>query len=434
MYCLEVAPEFREVLFDTWTNVLLVYKYGGEAGLRHYRHFLSNKEHNKLQHALNSNRKGSSPLESVPTLDGSNYPIWAEAMKSYLKFSGLWQTTAGGAPTVPDYSKTNDAGEIFKWQMIQNEINNKDDAAVGAILLQVSPSIKDQLKDFKTAKECWDHLATSLNKPGPAQIFGDFRQVIAFRFSGNQNPDAEIPKLALLFGKLGANSVTIDPFLQSMILLNAIPPKWDHLVSTFLSTKKKDDIKFDDICSILVAEFHRQTTMQGIKPAKANKISGAQHKKQDPKWKKDKKDKGKKKEEGSSEKSDDKKKEWKEHGGRRQKKQTASVTETSQVLSFTAPTMVHPTIISQQSMIDSRPTRSPQTFQQGTPTKVSIETVKTLEQRLLKDESPRPLKRARTDDEVSLGDESDDDSLEWGSAAEEMDTDMEDRRFWDSYV
>ncbi|KAF8629560.1 hypothetical protein AX17_005624 [Amanita inopinata Kibby_2008] len=317
MYCLEVAPEFREVLFDTWTNVVLVYKYGGEAGLRHYGHFLSNKERNKLQHALNGNGKGSSPLESVPTLDGSNYPIWAEAMKSYLKFSGLWQTTAGGAPTIPDYSKTDDAGKIFKWQTIQNEINNKDDAA-------------DQLKDFKTAKECWDHLATSLNKPGPAQIFGDFRQVIAFQFSGNQNPDAEIPKLALLFGKLGANSVTINPFLQSMILLNAIPPKWDHLVSTFLSTKKKDDIKFDDIRSILVAEFHRQTMMQGIKPAKANKISGVQHKKQDPKWKKDKKDKGKKKEEGSSEKSDDKKKEQKECGGRRQKKQTASVAETSQ--------------------------------------------------------------------------------------------------------
>ena len=59
---LEHVPEgpVHDVLLNTWSNVWMLWKDGGEAALKHYGKVLSILEQNRLQHALNGNIKDES--------------------------------------------------------------------------------------------------------------------------------------------------------------------------------------------------------------------------------------------------------------------------------------------------------------------------------------------------------------------------------------
>ena len=78
----------------------------------------------------------SSSLEKlVPILEGLNYLVWADAMKSYLWSQGLWHVASGEyiqpallAQTVTDAALIKEHGEeMLAW-------SNKDDAAFGTIV------------------------------------------------------------------------------------------------------------------------------------------------------------------------------------------------------------------------------------------------------------------------------------------------------------
>ena len=59
---LEEVPEgpVHDALLNTWSNVFMLWKDGGEAALKHHRKVLSILERNRLQHALNGNIKDES--------------------------------------------------------------------------------------------------------------------------------------------------------------------------------------------------------------------------------------------------------------------------------------------------------------------------------------------------------------------------------------
>ncbi|PFH44676.1 hypothetical protein AMATHDRAFT_11205 [Amanita thiersii Skay4041] len=164
-----------------------------------------------------------------------------------------------------------------------------------------------------------------------------------------------------------------------MTLLNAGAMKWPHLVSIYLSQHDMKELDFDKIKVMFIADWHRTTTL-GQPTPKVNKISGVKQKKKDPKWKKGKGKDDSKSESPTSPSSDNKSSSGKKFQGGRQTKKKASLAieevndeEPSHVLSFAASAMV-PHYASTESVIDSRPSASPQKYQ-GTPTKGAWETV-----------------------------------------------------------
>jgi hypothetical protein len=51
---------------------------------------------------------------------------------------------------------------------------------------------------------------------------------------GGQNPQVEMQWLLTLFERLHANGMAISDPIQGMMLLNALPPKWDNISMVYL--------------------------------------------------------------------------------------------------------------------------------------------------------------------------------------------------------
>ncbi|PFH44709.1 hypothetical protein AMATHDRAFT_11097 [Amanita thiersii Skay4041] len=269
----------------------------------------------------------------------------------------------------------------FKRQELRDKYFNLNDSTKGTMKQRLSNAIIEQIKNMVTAKEIWNYLEDKFNKAGSTQVFGDIQKVYTFQIRGNQNPETEISKLALLFTRLTAQGAELSKFYQAMTLLNAGSTKWPHLVSVYLAQHEMEKLDFDEIKIMFVADWHRSTSL-GQPTPKINKISGVQQKKKDPNWKKGKgKDNSKSESSASPSTSNDSKPSSgrKFQGGRRTKKKVNSAIEEtnedepSHILSFAAAAMV-PQYTSDISTIDSRPSVPPQKYQ-GTRTKGAWETV-----------------------------------------------------------
>ncbi|PFH45716.1 hypothetical protein AMATHDRAFT_8755 [Amanita thiersii Skay4041] len=329
-------------------------------------------------------------------MDGMNYTLWEYPMRAYLEFKGYWLITVKGLPdlatqTEPFTYNCQAAGStdapteswesLIKRQELKDKYFNLNDGAKGSIKQRLSNAIIEEIRHLPYAKDIWKYLETKYNKAGSAQVFGDIQKVYAFQIKGNQNPEAEISKLALLFAHLKSQGAEMSTFYQAMTLLNAGLMKWPHLVSIYLSQNEMDKLNFNKIKTMFIANWHRTATL-GQPTPKVNKISGVQQKKKDPNWKKGKGKENAKTESPSSPSpsNDSKSSSGKRfRGGCQTKKKVNSAIEEvnedepSHILSFAASAMV-PHYTSTESTIDSRPSVPPQKYQ-GTPTKGAWETV-----------------------------------------------------------
>ncbi|PFH47111.1 hypothetical protein AMATHDRAFT_7066 [Amanita thiersii Skay4041] len=327
-------------------------------------------------------------------MDGTNYTTWEYPMRAYLEFKGCWLITVEGLPDIanqetpfwyvqsdPKLAPEESWESKLKRQELKDKYYNLDDAAKGAIKQRLTNTIIEEIKGYTTAKDIWKYLENKYNKAGSAQVFGDIQKVYTFQIKGNQNPEAEISKLALLFTHLKAQGAEMSKFYQAMTLLNAGSMKWPHLVSIYLSQNDMKDLNCDKIKIMFITDWHRTTTLGQPSP-KINKISGVQQKKKDLKWKKGKgKDNTKSNTSVSPPSSSNSKSSSgrKFQGGHQTKKKVSlaieeiNEEEPSHILSFAASVMV-PHYTSTVSTIDSRPSVPTQKYQ-GTPTKSAWETI-----------------------------------------------------------
>ncbi|PFH45813.1 hypothetical protein AMATHDRAFT_8620 [Amanita thiersii Skay4041] len=190
-------------------------------------------------------------------MDGTNYTLWEYPMRAYLEFKGYWLITIEGLPDLANRTTP----FAYNPRVSRNKYYNLDDSAKGSIKQRLSNTIIEEIKDLLSTKEIWKHLEDKYNKAGSAQVFGDIQKVYAFQIIGNQNPEAEIAKLALLFACLKAQGVEMSKFYQAMTLLNAGSMKWPHLVSIYLSQNEMKELDFDKIKVMFVADWHRTTTL-----------------------------------------------------------------------------------------------------------------------------------------------------------------------------
>ncbi|PFH44826.1 hypothetical protein AMATHDRAFT_10689 [Amanita thiersii Skay4041] len=298
-------------------------------------------------------------------MDGTNYTLWAYPMRAYLEFKGYWLITREGLPDLANRTEpfaynpmkagsTDEPTEtwesLVRRQELKDKYHNLDDGVKGSIKQKLSNAIIEEIKDMATAKEVWKHLEDKFNKAGSAQVFGDIQKVYAFQIKGNQNPETEISKLALLFACLKAQGAELSNFYQAMTLLNVGSMKWPHLVSIYLAQNEMKELNFDEIKVMFVADWHRTATLGQPTPKPTSP--------------------------SSKPKSSSGRKFW---GGHRTKKKVnlaieeVNEEEPSHILSFAASAMI-PHYTSTTSTIDSRPSASLQKYQ-GTPTKGAWETI-----------------------------------------------------------
>ena len=148
--------------------------------------------------------------------------------------------------------------------------------ANGAIKLRCSLNIRDLIGN--TSAATWTALSNAFGATGVSQLFGDFKQVTQFRFSGTQHPAAEISSFNTHNVRLTANGVTLSDYVLGMLLLGALPSKWDHVAAIYLQGKSTHtNISYTEVRNAIIAEFDRT----GVHPGQqqhAHKISAVKRK------------------------------------------------------------------------------------------------------------------------------------------------------------
>ena len=164
----------------------------------------------------------------VSVLDGSNYAIWADQMKAYLQSQEVWIMVLGTFEQPTLASNRSNATEVFQW--MQN-----DEKAQGIIRLRLSPQILLMMKDQTTSKGLWQEIKDIYGTSSAANIFADFKKAVNTRVPGDKHPAASIASIQSCFDNLKANKIELPDSLKTMIVLNALPQRYDSVVQVYLN-------------------------------------------------------------------------------------------------------------------------------------------------------------------------------------------------------
>jgi gag-polypeptide of LTR copia-type len=107
---------------------------------------------------------------------------------------------------------------------------------MGNIVLRVNALIQQEVADLAAADTIWNRLLTLYSTSSPQGVYKDFKEALNIRLNGKQHPSPQIDKMAACFQQMTAASVPIPPQLQGMILLAAMPSKWEMLISICLNS------------------------------------------------------------------------------------------------------------------------------------------------------------------------------------------------------
>jgi gag-polypeptide of LTR copia-type len=252
---------------------------------------------------------------------------------------GLWAHTTGTTATP---AKMVDAAGAVTNQEAHNKWFEKDTMAIGHLTLRVNPSIQQELDSLPTASfadDYWTHLSTHYGTAMPSSIYKDFKETLNIRLNPGQHPTQQIDHMVAAFQHLTAASIIILPQIQAMILLSALPQKWEMLVSIVTQRHALMTTQLSHVHDAILAQYKLENVRSGGKGKQqhANKLSAVKWKRSN--WNFSNQESG-----GSQQKPEDRPK--CQHGGRgkgKKKEQqghahTAQVSHITNVASLEAPT------------------------------------------------------------------------------------------------
>ena len=188
-------------------------------------------------------------------------------MCAYLHLIGLWLIISG-ATVAPM-----DPVELQKWTLL-------DSMANGAIELRCSLNMRDLIT--ATSAAMWTALSNSFGATGVSRLFGDFKAVTQFCFSRMQHLAAEISRFNTHNQSLVASGVTLLCYILGMLLLGALPSKWDHVAVIYLQGKTTHTaIDYTEVQNAIIAEYDRTGTVGG-QQQNVHKISAVKIKSEHP--------------------------------------------------------------------------------------------------------------------------------------------------------
>jgi hypothetical protein len=131
-------------------------------------------------------------MQLIPVLDGSNYLPWAHTMTAYLKSQGLWGIVNGTEryPTDPNAPKTTllAATPTTSTYTVPKEIEEaqkaywlKNDAAIGTLMLRLTPAIADMCSVHHGTDDIWNHLNKEYSTPSLSYAYQQFRIAMNFK-------------------------------------------------------------------------------------------------------------------------------------------------------------------------------------------------------------------------------------------------------------
>jgi gag-polypeptide of LTR copia-type len=190
-------------------------------------------------------------INNVSVFSSANFRTWQQTMGNYLRSMKLYRHASGATirPTavVPPIQANLDA--IAAW-------DEADEQAQGILGLRLSTNLRTHLG--ATAHALWQALDNTFGKPGIFSIHADLQAALHVKISGGQNLQVEMQWLLTLFERLRANSMAISDPIQGMMLLNALPPKWDGVSMAYLQGQNVlSNVTFASVRDAIMAEFEQ---------------------------------------------------------------------------------------------------------------------------------------------------------------------------------
>ena len=167
---------------------------------------------------------------------------------------------------------------IAEWDEVDEQVH-------AIIAMRLSSNLRTHLGSAsspRTAKQAWDSLVSSFGQMGISGLIADFHRAAFTKVSGTQNPQVEIQAIHTLWERLRANQIEIPDYIQGMLLLGAIPQKWDHIAAMYTQgTQTMTSVTFASVRQAIMAEYERtQRPSSNI----ATKISAVKRKGKSPQF------------------------------------------------------------------------------------------------------------------------------------------------------
>ena len=231
----------------------------------------------------------------VPVLDGTNYRDWSVLMQSYLQMQEIWEVVIGEyrmprepvgttrqqgtGPTATTVAVPPTDAEMAQYRAEHSAWNKADNKALGALTLRLAPQIRHYRA--ATSRTTWTNLVTAFGGTSMSAIYADFKQVINVKLSGG-NPVSEIERMATLFGRLEANQLIVPAALQGLMLLAAMPAKWDNVAQLFMQRQDlRNALTLEGVRTAITQEYER--TNRPVDKS-AHKLSAVKRKGPDPSY------------------------------------------------------------------------------------------------------------------------------------------------------
>ena len=124
----------------------------------------------------------------IPDLNGTNCRAWADAVKAFARYNGVWFLIEGygttattqvvgmarPTPVVPDPNATppvqGNAAEVAAW-------DQANDKLLGIIQMYIAANLQHHVKDLYTALEAWNALKGVYSTPGAVGAFVEFQKL-----------------------------------------------------------------------------------------------------------------------------------------------------------------------------------------------------------------------------------------------------------------
>ncbi|GJE98551.1 hypothetical protein PsYK624_147830 [Phanerochaete sordida] len=217
----------------------------------------------------------SSLSKHVPTLDGSNYPVWAEPLQAYLMSQGQWYVCTDMPPLPPDTSSSDaERSEYKSWR-------DDDSRAMGNISLCCNPSIRQHLKGLTTAKAYWEKLKEQFGKPGLAAIFADLKAALEVTIPATSNPQPAIQKMNEHFNRLAGHEVKLPDFVHGMLLAMKAPAYAEFVVQLVSQVDTVDEVSPHGIGQAIVNAWEQRQGRRKETPH-ASRVTAIKRKPGDP--------------------------------------------------------------------------------------------------------------------------------------------------------
>ena len=221
----------------------------------------------------------------VPTLDGTNYHEWSKAMQAFLMTMDLWEY-ANGTEAEPTLSTPPTEAE----RTARKAWKSANQKALANIILRVTATIRVDLDPLTTADAVWNRLKSYFDVVQPTTIFKDFKEAVSIRIDTSQHPLPQINRLQASVHRLTTNGVAIPEIIQAMLLLSALPPKWEMLVSILCTNHQISSLQLKHVRQAVMAQWEAEKNKQGKltfhkQPQNAHKLSAIKRKRGEPSFK-----------------------------------------------------------------------------------------------------------------------------------------------------